>query len=672
MAVNLDHLNENQLEAVRHVEGPLLILAGAGSGKTRVITYRIATMIEQGIDPGQILAVSFTNKAAGEMAERVAALVGVDLASSIRMSTFHSFGATILREHGAAVGLRPRFTILDRADQISLLREVVSELRLDSARFDKAELLRLVSRTRSPFKRPSEIEQLKLHPLLPYLSRIVRKYEQGLRLRNAVDFDDLLILPVRMFETEAQILAHYQRRFRYIMVDEYQDTNRIQFELLAKLGKHNNVCVVGDDDQAIYAFRGADASHILNFEQHFPGAHTVKLERNYRSTGHILGAAYGVIRHNSARHEKRLWTALGDGEPVELLKVADEEAEASAVIDEMIRSQAEERRTWSDFAILYRTNPQSRTFEEHLRSRDIPYRILGGQSFFDRREVRDALAFIRVVVNPRDDVALRRILNVPPRGIGPGTRERLEQFSVEHSVPLYDTVRRAAEIEQLSTHVKSRIRALVEVIERARVSLERERPSQIVRGLLADIHFERHLKSARERPETVARRLDNIGELLSSLTTFEQRDEGGLEVYAARTALDATAPDRSDDREGDRVTLLTLHASKGLEFQVVFIAGFEDGLLPHVRSMTDEEIGEERRLCYVGMTRARQRLFLIEAQARMRRGELTATKPSPFRDEIPTQHMIGGVARAPEGHDRGMKRNLDALWEAIGGRNHDA
>jgi superfamily I DNA/RNA helicase len=632
--------NPPQLSAVLHRDGPVLVLAGAGSGKTRVIAHRIAHLVSTGVEPSQIVALSFTNKAAAEMRSRVAELMGPQLAKQSRLSTFHSLGVEILRRDIEALGLRNPFAILDGSDQKQVLRELLKELKLKGTKLDLDEILSLISRAKMAFSPAHQMPKMRFHPLRPIIRRVAERYEQSLRSLNAVDFDDLITLPVKLFQAHPQILARYHQAWRYLLVDEYQDTNHGQFVLLELLARgHGNVMVVGDDDQSIYAFRGAVAEHILGFEQHFPGARVIALEQNYRSTKNILEAANGVIGASARRRDKTLWTAGEQGEPVRQVLCRDEQEEAQFVARQLERLRVEQGRAYASMAILYRSNPQSRVFEESLRLHRIPYRIIGGTRFYDRQEIREVVAYLRLCHAPQDDLAIRRIINVPPRGVGPALIAKVDELARGQSCSFVEALRRMLKDEaawqgvRQSELVRERVRQLLQVMERFRIRFASAEPlSTVARAMLVELGYFEHLRNEASE-EMALRRIDNASELLEALAQFEASGSGRLSSFLERVALE---PPEKDSEQDEGVTLMTLHGAKGLEFDVVFLVGCEEGLLPHARAL--EELGgveEERRLCYVGITRARQCLSISACRTRTRHGEAMPCSVSRFLADIP-------------------------------------
>ena len=635
--LDLSTLNPPQREAVTTTEGPLLVLAGAGSGKTRVIAHRVAWLLAQGADPGEILCVTFTNKAAGEMRERIASLAGA-AGAEVFVSTFHSFGLWLLAEEHRAAGLPRRFAICDAGDQAALVKRCMREVQVDDRRFDAGRVLSLLSRAKNAGKKrivPRPEGQGDDYDLVA--AEVWPRYQRALRAQRAVDFDDLLVRPVELLKEDEALREKYAARFRWVLVDEYQDTNLAQLELLRLLaGERRNVCAVGDDDQAIYGWRGAEVRNILRFERHFPGAREVRLEQNYRSTGKILACANGVIAKAGARRAKRLWTDAGDGEPVRVVALPTEEDEARFVAGEIARLRGEGRR-FSHFAVLYRLNAQSRAIEEALREAGMPYAVHGGPSFFDRAEVRDLLAYLKVCASPEDDVSLARIVNVPPRGIGDASLERVHGWAVEEGVPLLEALRGAGQggVEGLPRGAGERIAAFVALLDRHRARLEEGPLGEAAQALVAEVDLYSHARAGVASIEAGTRKVEAIDSMLRSLEGWAQRTaRPSLARWLQRLALDSRAEE--DGAAQDGVTLMTLHAAKGLEFPVVFLVGAEEDLLPSGGIQGEpRDLDEERRLAYVGITRARERLTLTRAFARTKRGKLQPRTPSRFLDDLP-------------------------------------
>ena len=649
-----DTLNEQQKEAVYHTEGPLLILAGAGSGKTRVLTHRIAYLIEEkGVNPWNILAITFTNKAAGEMRERVDRLVGFG-SESIWVSTFHSMCVRILRRHIELLGYDNSFTIYDTDDQKTLMKEVCRKVDLDTKRFKERMLLSVISSAKNEMIMPEEFELNAGGDFAQQqIAKAYREYDAQLRANNALDFDDLLVKTVQLLDTQPDVRESYQERFRYIMVDEYQDTNTVQFKLVSLLaGKYRNLCVVGDDDQSIYKFRGANIRNILDFEKEFPDARVIKLEQNYRSTGNILNAANGVICNNKGRKDKTLWTDNGEGEKITLMQfdTAYDEAE---FIAEDIRENVSEGASYNDSAILYRTNAQSRMFEEKFVAMNIPYKIVGGINFYARKEIKDILAYLKTVDNGKDDLAVRRIINVPKRGIGLTTINRIQESAAERGIGFYEALL-APEIIAGVGRSASKLDSFAALIEYFKGQSQRESLTDLLNEIIEKTGYIESLDG--DTPEENEARIQNIDELVSKAAAYEEdcadRDEAAtLSGFLEEVALVADID--SLDENQDYVVLMTLHSAKGLEFPRVYLAGMEDGLFPSYMTITGddpEELEEERRLCYVGITRAEQKLTLTCARKRMVRGDVQYNKMSRFIREIPIELLETGKRRT--GGDR--------------------
>ena len=631
-----DTLNPMQKEAVLHTEGPLLILAGAGSGKTRVLTHRIAYLIEEKeVNPWNILAITFTNKAAGEMRERVDSLVGFG-AESIWVSTFHSTCVRILRRYIEHLGYTTSFSIYDSDDQKTLMKQVFKTLDIDTKQYKERSVLGIISSAKDKLISPEEFllnagqdfRQKKV-------GEIYREYQNQLKKNNALDFDDLIVKTVELFQNDSQILDYYQERFRYIMVDEYQDTNTAQFKLISLLAsKYGNLCVVGDDDQSIYRFRGADIENILSFEQTFPGARVIKLEQNYRSTQNILDAANGVIRHNRGRKEKSLWTANGTGDEI-LFKQFDDARDEADYIARQIRDS---EFSYQDQAVLYRTNAQSRLLEERCIFYNVPYRLVGGVNFYQRKEIKDILAYLKTVANGVDDLSVLRIINVPKRGIGATSMGRVTMFASEHGMSLYSALREARMVPGLGKAVE-KIGRFISQMECFRAMAQSEEYSiqDLIEAILEETGYEEELKAEGEiEAET---RIENIQELINKAAAYEEDSQHpSLDEFLEQVALVADI-DNLDYSE-DRVTLMNLHSDKGLEFPKVYLAGMEDGLFPGMMAVSSDDptdMEEERRLCYVGITRAKKELVITAARKRMTHGETRYCKPSRFVEEIPAE-----------------------------------
>lgn len=635
----LSGLNPEQLEAVRHQEGPLLILAGAGSGKTRVLTCRAAYLIDQcHVDPWNIMAITFTNKAAGEMRERIDKQIGAG-AERIWVSTFHSSCARILRRFIDRIGYDKSFTIYDSDDSRQVMREVIKRLELNTKIYKERGLLSKISVAKNEMIDPELFEKQADGWNEQNIAKAYFEYERVLRHNNALDFDDLLVKTVELFRTDAEVLAYYQDRFRYIMVDEYQDTNTVQFAFVHLLAsKYRNLCVVGDDDQSIYKFRGANIRNILDFEKAFPGTRVIKLEQNYRSTSMILNAANEVIANNHNRKEKRLWSDLGEGKKVECKTFETGFNEAEFVAN-AIRKEMREGKSPSEFAILYRTNAQSRLFEEKFVNANIPYKIVGGINFYARKEIKDILAYLKTIDNGSDDLACQRIINVPKRGIGLTTVSRIAEYAREEETGFFDALVNAQKIPGLQ-RASAKLAGFSNLILRYRAMLGYVGLKEMTDQLLDELEYVKALE-AEDTPEANAR-IENIDELLSKIAAFEEeRPDGSLSEFLQQVALVADID--TVDENSEYVLLMTIHAAKGLEFDTVYLTGMEDGIFPGFISIDADdpsELEEERRLCYVGMTRAKRHLILTGAKQRMVRGETNFMRLSRFLKEIPRECVI--------------------------------
>jgi DNA helicase-2/ATP-dependent DNA helicase PcrA len=639
----LEGLNPAQLAAVTHGDGPLLVFAGAGSGKTRVLTHRVAWLIrEREAPPHSILAVTFTNKAAREMRERIERLLPISI-QGLWIGTFHAMCARMLRETGQKVGIDRDFVVYDDGDQLSLVRECLAQLRIDDKRFAPRMVLSQISRAKERLIPAEHFGDHYSGFVEDIVGRVYALYEEKLRLNRALDFDDLLMSCVRLLQQSEDALARYQNRFRHILVDEFQDVNYAQYILVKLLaGERRNVTVVGDDDQSIYMFRGAEVGLMLDFERDYPNSTVVKLEQNYRSTSTILEAAHAVVSNNRGRKPKKLWTAIKGGPLLRRHEAANEQEEAYYVL-QWVRDQTRQgQRRLRDYAVLYRTNAQSRPFEEVFINFGLPYRIVGGVRFYERKEIKDVVAYLRVVHNPADSVSLRRILNVPARGIGATSLQRLEDYAEQHHCSLWDALNAADGLSGLSAKVRSSVRDFTAIIEEARAMREASTVTAITERLLARTGYLRELE-ADPSPEGQARS-ENVRELLTVTTEFDATsEERTLAAFLEQVALVSDLD--SLEAGADAVTLMTLHSAKGLEFPVVFLAGMEEGVFPHSRSLTeDRQLEEERRLCYVGITRAREELHLTHAYRRSHYGGIQTNPPSRFLREIPAELFEPGTA----------------------------
>ena len=634
-------LNDKQKEAVLHFEGPLLILAGAGSGKTRVLTHRIAYLIEEHqVPPYHILALTFTNKAANEMRERVNNIIEYG-AGSIWVSTFHSTCVRILRRFIDHLGYDNAFTIYDSDDQKSLMKDICKQLNIDTKKYKERTFLNAISSAKDELKTPEQYaDEIAKEYNKKIFGRVYKEYQKRLKQNNALDFDDLIMLTVQLFRQNAEILNHYQERFPFILVDEYQDTNTAQFTLLSLLAsRYQNLCVVGDDDQSIYRFRGANIHNILNFEKIFPATKVIRLEQNYRSTKNILAAASGVIKHNSMRKEKTLWTTAEAGAPISYGRYNNEYEEAQGIAADIHR-QVKDGMSYSDFAILYRTNAQSRVFEEKLIYEGIPYRIIGAVNFYARKEIKDILCYLKTINNSADDIAIKRIINIPRRGIGQTTIGRISDYAFSQEMPFYEALRRVDEIPGC-TRASAKIHSFVSLIEHFRMKLRGEMYSleDMTQELLDVTGYVRELEA--EDTDEANGRIENIESLMNKIVQYEEDNNGGtLNDLLEDIALVADIDTVSDDAE--QVLLMTLHSAKGLEFPNVYICGMEETIFPGASAVFGDdpsELEEERRLCYVGITRAMKKLTLTSANQRMRNGEMNFNRPSRFINEIP-RHLV--------------------------------
>ena len=631
-----ESLNPTQQEAVFHTEGPLLVLAGAGSGKTRVLTHRIAYLIgEKGVMPWHIMAITFTNKAAGEMRERVDQLIEQG-AEAVWVATFHSSCVRILRRFAEYLGYSTSFTIYDSDDQRTLMKQILKRMDLDPKQYRERIMLNIISAAKNELIGSAEfLLNAGNDSRQQKVGEIYKEYQHQLKKNNAMDFDDLIMNTVELLKNNDEVRESYQERFRYIMVDEYQDTNTAQFRLIELLAdKYKNLCVVGDDDQSIYKFRGANIENILNFEGAFPGARVIKLEQNYRSTSNILNAANEVIRHNRGRKDKTLWTANGDGEKVSFRQFDQAYEEADAIVRDILGSG----RSYEDCAVLYRTNAQSRLIEEKCIQHNIPYRLVGGVNFYQRKEIKDVLSYLKTVANGQDDLACQRVINVPKRGIGATTVGKITAWSSEQGISFYDACVRAVAVPGLGK-AAGKVAVFTGQIEAVRSRMED--PAYSIRDMIEDIlemtGYREELESEGEVESQT--RMENIEELINKAISYtEETEEPTLDGFLEEVALVADI-DRMDDSQ-NRVTLMTLHSAKGLEFPQVYLSGMEDGLFPGMMAITSDdrtELEEERRLCYVGITRAKERLMLTAARMRMVNGETRYSKTSRFVEEIPAE-----------------------------------
>ena len=629
-------LNPQQAEAVINTEGPMLIMAGAGSGKTKVLTCRVANLLQKGVRPYRILAITFTNKAAAEMRERVNNMSG-PAAKDVWLFTFHAFCARFLRmEIDKLPGYGGNFAIYDTADSQNLIKQILKEMNLDDKRFQPSGILSRISNAKNALQDAAAFARQAGDFYEQKVADIYSRYEQKLQLNNALDFDDLLMLSIKLLQENKEVREKYQDRFDYLLVDEYQDTNHAQYLLTKFLAaKHRNICVVGDADQSIYGWRGADIQNILDFEKDYPDAKVIKLEQNYRSTQIILDAANAVIENNTGRKPKNLWTENKSGADIIYFQAVDERDEARFVIEQLQNLQRTENKKLGDMAILYRTNTQSRIFEEMLIKSGISYNMVGGLKFYERKEIKDIIAYLRVIFNPADSLSLLRIINVPKRGIGDASLAKIQAYAAANSVSLFEAVSNAAAIDGLSSRFVSKLDDLAGIIFEL-MNLANEAPVEdLIDRVLRDTGYLEELEN--ERTPQAQSRIDNLHELISVAQEFAaSEEENNLENFLAHVAL---VSDIDDTELGeDAITLMTLHSSKGLEFPVVFLVGMEEGLFPHARTLMDEtEIEEERRLCYVGITRAKEKLFLSSTKMRTIYGNTVTYPPSRFLQEIPAR-----------------------------------
>lgn len=666
--LDLSGLNRQQLRAVKRLSGPVLVLAGAGTGKTRVITYRIAHLLERGVPAGNILAVTFTNKAAREMKARALSLIGGRADEGPHISTFHSFCVRLLREEIEALGYRPSFTILDTGDQLSVLRRCLRSLKIAGDDLDPYDALCAISRAKSRCDDPRKLALRASDFREEAVAHVYRRYQEALKAQNSVDFDDLLTLTLELFEKKPKVLTKYRRQYQQVLIDEFQDTNDAQYRIVHELcHKHQNLCVVGDDDQSIYGWRGAKVGNIAQFEKDFPKACVVKLEENYRSTEAILNVSNSVIRHNLSRKKKKLRSNRGPGEPVELFSAEDDRAVAESVVGRIVSHRDMNNRKWSDYAILFRTNNQPRPFEACLRSSRIPYVLIGGQSFFDRKEVRDVLAYVSALANPDDEVALFRIVNCPPRGIGKTTVERLNRYSLDEGISFHDALGRADQV--LGPKAAKNVREFHELLERHRQAAAGGSVSHVIRALHEEIHYEAEVERNYDDPLEQRARLALVQEAIEAAAEYEQRTAGPtLSGFLQELTLDDSR-DWKQEETGDCVHLITLHSAKGLEFPYVFLVGVEEGLIPHGRSVEEdnpESLEEERRLFYVGITRAREELVLTVSEARRQFGKSVPAEPSRFLSEIPDKLLLKSHARSNEpASEEVEKAYLDSIRQLL-------
>lgn len=651
----LETLNDQQRAAVTHTEGPILVFAGAGSGKTRVLTHRIAYLIgEKGVRPWNILAVTFTNKAAKEMKERIESLLG-EGAKRLWAGTFHGICARILREKGSEIGIDPAFTIFDDGDQLALVREAMDHLTIDQKRFQARDILNAISRAKERLVTAGEYHKHFAGSLEAVAGSVYKRYEENLAANHALDFDDLIMHTVRLLRESPSAREHYQERFHYVLVDEYQDINYSQYMLVRTLAeKHRNIFCVGDDDQSIYRWRGADVGIILQFESDYPDATVHKLEQNYRSTKRILEAAHHVVKRNRGRANKKLWTDNDEGCDIEVIESANEIDEANNIARSIEDKVRFDNRNYSDVVILYRMNAQSRVFEDALMHRRIPYRLIGSVRFYERREIKDILAYLRLAANPYETVSLKRVINVPTRGIGQSSIEKLELFAEREGIPLFEALRQVESAQEIPKRARNSMAAFGAMVEHLYRMAQEVTVSRLTEEALIVSGYVEALKA--ERSMEAQSRLENVQELLTVTEQFDMTSEDRrLPVFLEQVALISDID--TYDESGNAITLMTLHSAKGLEFPVVYMAGMEEGIFPHRRSVDDrEELEEERRLCYVGMTRARQELVFSHAHQRMLMGQVQRSDISRFIEEIPEELFARSLPR--------RSRRADSEWKS--------
>ena len=658
-----DKLNEQQKEGVFTTEGAVLILAGAGSGKTGVLTHRIAHLIDDlGVNSYNILAITFTNKAAKEMKERVDRLVGMG-ADSAWIMTFHAACVRILRRYICRIGYDNNFTIYDTDDQKSVIKDILKRKNLDPKQYKDRTILSVISNAKDNLISPDDMYQSSGGNYNTMkTAEIYREYQEQLKKNNAVDFDDIIGLTVKLFNEDKEVLRYYQERFRYIMVDEYQDTNRAQFNLIRLLaGGHGNLCVVGDDDQSIYKFRGADINNILDFEKYFNDAKIIKLEQNYRSTQKILDVANEVIKNNAGRKDKRLWTSVKYGTKVIFNVYENGYEEARGIAEDIAHRHLHDRKDYSDFAILYRTNAQSRSLEEKLIEKNIPYRIYGGINFYARREIKDILAYLKTIDNARDDLAVKRILNVPKRGIGAASVAKVDDYAYENDITFYVALRQAREVPGLQRAI-SKVEGFVTQIEILKSKSQYIGVGKLIEEIIETVGYSDYIDAESESDEQATERRQNIDELISKAVQYEETvDEPSLSGFLEEVALVADIDNL--DENNDMVSLMTIHSAKGLEFPIVYLAGMEDGLFPSYMSIStgdESDIEEERRLCYVGITRAKETLIMSAARMRTVRGETQMNRTSRFVREIPKELLAESAQM--------LKKNSE--YSSITGKDH--
>lgn len=630
-------LNPQQQAAVTHLGSPLLVLAGAGSGKTRVITQKIAWMIRNKVySADQIAAITFTNKAAREMRERAAQLLTKDESKGLTVSTFHTLGLTIIKREAKKLGYKPNFSILDAQDSLSILKELghkeeVEEI--DPIRWS-------ISRWKNDFISVEQANQSAVTAEEKLAARLYEQYQRQIKAYNAVDFDDLIVLPVRLFETHADALAFWQNKLRYLLIDEYQDTNACQYRFIRLLaGIKGNITAVGDDDQSIYAWRGARPENIAQLQQDYPTLKVIKLEQNYRSTARILQSANKLIGNNPHLFEKNLWSTLGEGELIQIMPCKTPEHEAEKVVGEILKKRFRDRAAFKDFAILYRGNHQSRLFEKLLRENNLPYKISGGTSFFERAEVKDILAYLRLLTNPEDDAAFLRVINTPKREIGTSTLEKLGQYAHERHTSLFIAAQELGFTQRISARSQQRVETFLFWLTEMLGQADNSEPASLIRKVISDIAYEDWLKNTCNTLKQAEARMKNVGEIVEWAQKLYIEGKETLSDIVAHMSLVDLLERNSEEKEQDEISLMTLHAAKGLEFPTVFLVGMEEELLPHTNNLDESGLQEERRLAYVGITRAQKNLIISFAKTRSRFGETGTTEPSRFLDELPSEHL---------------------------------
>ena len=655
----LEGLNDKQYEAVVNTEGPCLVIAGAGSGKTKVLTHKIANLIEKGVKPWNILAITFTNKAANEMKDRVEKLIGDDFSKDMWIGTFHSICVRILRRTIDKIGFDKSFIIFDTSDQRSVIKTCLKELEIDDKLFSDRGVQAEISNAKNEMLEPAEYARKYSGDFRKdKIAEIYSLYQKKLRANNAIDFDDIINYTIKVLTESPEDLEYYADKFHYILVDEYQDTNKAQFTLITLLAsRYGNITVVGDNDQGIYSFRGADISNILNFEKDFPGTRIIKLEQNYRCTQSILDVANAVIKNNEAKYEKKLWTKNEKGQKVQMHKAENEYDEASFIVEKINELKREEYYKNSDFAVLYRMNTQSRSIEDILRREDIPYKIVGGLKFYERKEIKDAMAYLRLIHNQADNLSLRRIINEPKRGIGKTSLDTIEEISNENGISMYEVIKRANEFELNRVFANSR--EFIETIE----DLAKRKDELSISELITETMKKTGYIKALEAEDTLEaeNRIENLNELLTVAIEFEEENaENGLAEFLEGITLSSDL-DNMEETE-DTVTLMTLHSAKGLEFPVVFLVGMEEGIFPGYKSIGEQkELEEERRLCYVGITRAKEHLYLTCAKQRTVFGSTSCNKVSRFLKEIP-EEMVEGYEEVIEGKRNNLFEDTNTNW----------